>query len=155
MKFKNETEFENYIRQLIADRITAKHAHVYALDNKKAVDILICRDAPLRPALYFLEVKYHKKSHGRLGFGSRGGGGFQPEIVSRKPEYFETNLRWVIGSEEQNDFLFVSSDVVRQFISGGEVGDKFNNIQTRIFTEASGCGEEQFVEELTNWVLAE
>ena len=82
MKFKNETEFEHYLRQLIADRITAQYPHIYALDNKKAVDILICRDSPLSSALYFLEVKYHKKSHGRLGFGSRNGGEFQPEIVS-------------------------------------------------------------------------
>ena len=77
--FGSELEFESYIRDLIARHITASHPEIYALKNKKAVDILICRDGRV-PALFFIEVKYHQSNHGRLGFGSKGGGGFQNEL---------------------------------------------------------------------------
>jgi len=155
MKFNNESEFENHIREIIAKRITSRYPHVYALDNKKAVDVLICRNAPLKPALFFLEVKYHKKSHGRLGFGSKNGGGFQPEIVSKKPDYFETNLRWVIGSEVLDTFLFVTSDEISKYVAGGEVGNKFNNIQKSIFSELIGYHEKEFIKSLIEWILPE
>ena len=153
MNFASEAEFEAYIRKIIASNITAKNSSIYALDNKKAVDILICRDAP-EPDLFFIEVKYHKNAHGRLGFGSSSGGGFQPEIVSRKPAYFESNLRWAIASEAhpENGIIFVSSDVMRKYVSGGKVGQKFNNIQARIFREVKGFDDKGFIAELSAWV---
>ncbi len=153
MKFSNEAEFEAYIRRLIAENITAKNKSIYALENKKAVDILICRDSP-KAALFFIEVKYHKGSHGRLGFGSSSGGGFQPEIVSKKPAYFETNLRWAIASEEhpENGIIFVPSEVIRSYVSGGSVGNKFNNIQAKMFREVAGLNEKEFITELCKWV---
>ena len=155
MNFANEAELEAHVRMLIAKYITAKHNGIYVLDNKKAVDILICRDEP-QPDLFFLEVKYHKRSHGRLGFGSSSGGGFQPEIVSKKPIYFESNLRWVIASEEhpENGIIFVSSEVIRKYVAGGQVGDKFNNIQTKIFREVSGYGNQEFIAELSKWLIS-
>lgn len=153
--FSYEGEFEAYIRKLIQTHITATNPKIYALKNKKAVDILVCKDAPT-PELFFIEVKYHQKKHGRLGFGGRNGGGFQPEIVSRKPAYFENNLRWVIASEEHENgkVLFLTSDTVRKYLSGGVVAEKFNNFQKRIFREESWLSEQQFVEQLGSWLGA-
>lgn len=153
MKLKNEAELEGYVRKLIADQITKKNKNIYALENKKAVDILICRDGKA-PALFFLEVKYHQRAHGRLGFGSGAGGGFQPEIVSKRPRYFEERLRWILASEEFPDIgiLFVDSETIRSYVSGGEVGQKFNNIQKKIFDEVKGLNEQQLVEQLSNWL---
>lgn len=155
MNFKSEAEFEAYIRKLIADKITAENSSIYALENKKAVDILICRDEP-EPDLFFIEVKYYKNSHGRLGFGGSSGGGFQPEIVSRKPKYFESNLRWAIASEAypDNGIIFVPSEIIRKYVSGGEIGQKFNNIQAKIFREVSGFDEQGFVVALRKWVTS-
>lgn len=151
--FNNESEFETYIRGIIRDRITSEHPHVYALANKKAVDILICRDGE-EPSVFFLEVKYHKHRHGRLGFGSRGGDGFQLEIVSLGPAYFESNLRWVLASEfdEPGKLLFLPSSTIRRYVAGGSVGPKFNNIQARIFKKESFLGEDEFVSELKKWL---
>ena len=139
MVFSSEAQLEVYIRRLIAERITALNNGIYALDNKKAVDILICKDTPI-PDIFFLEVKFHKGSHRRLGFGSSNGGGFQPEIVSKMPAYFESNLRWVIASEKHhgNGIIFVPSAIVRKYVAGGTVGNKFNNIQEKIFREVPG-----------------
>lgn len=150
--FRNESEYEKYIRRLIDLHVTAVDPRVYALKNKKAVDILICRDAP-EPELFFIEVKFHQEKHGRLGFGSRAGDGFQPEIVSRKPAYFERNLRWVLGCDEHpGKILFTTSEVIRQYLSGGAIGKKFNNIQKMIFREEVLLDEQQFVRELTGWL---
>jgi len=90
--FGDEREFEAHIRALVTTHITSANPDIYPLKNKKAVDILICKDSP-PPELFFIETKYHQVKHGRLGFGGRKGGGFQPEIVLRKPAYFESNLR--------------------------------------------------------------
>jgi len=153
MKHEGEREFEAHVRGLIAKHITKETPSVYALKNKKAVDILICKDEP-EPVLFFIEVKYHKNNHGRLGFGSRKGGGFQPEIMSKKPAYFERNLRWVLASKEHEPgkIIFLSSEVIRNYISGGKVGEKFNNIQKRIFREAHWLSEDEFIQELRSWL---
>jgi hypothetical protein len=151
--FSNEGGFEAYIRNLIQTHITATNPEIYALKNKKAVDILVCKDAPT-PELFFIEVKYHQKKHGRLGFGGRNGGGFQPEIMSKKPAYFENNLRWVMASAEHGNgkVLFLTSDTVRKYLSGGIIAEKFNNIQIRIFRKESWLSEQQFVKQLKSWL---
>jgi hypothetical protein len=155
LTYRNESEFEAYLRSLIAEHITKAAPSIYALRNKKAVDILICKDAP-KPELFFIEAKYHQTNHGRLGFGSGKGGGFQPEIVSTKPTYFESNLRWVLASEkhEPGKVLFLSSEEVRKYLSGGKVAEKFNNFQKKIFREECWLSESEFVEQLSHWLGA-
>ena len=154
MEFKNESAFESYLRDLIETRICVNHDELVLFENKKAVDILICRNGE-NPALFFLEVKYHKKSHGRLGFGSSSGGGFQPEIVSKTPDYFESNLMWLISGEGHSDngVIFVPSSVIRNYLSGGSVGEKFNNIQNRIFSEVNGYSEDVLVSKIESWLI--
>ncbi|WP_146164382.1 hypothetical protein [Vibrio sp. ZF 223] len=153
--FENESAFESYLRDLIKKRICSNHKDLELFDNKKAVDILICRNGE-KPSLYFIEVKYHKKSHGRLGFGSSSGGGFQPEIVAKAPDYLESNLRWIIAGEghEGTGIIFVPSSVIRNYVSGGNVGQKFNNIQQKIFKEVDGFSEDALVIELESWLTS-
>lgn len=153
MTYQTESEFEEYIRCLISKHITKANPAIYALKNKKAVDIIICKDT-LPHELFFIEVKYHQKNHGRLGFGSRKGGGFQPEIVSTKPAYFERNLRWVLASKEHEPgkVLFLTSEVIRHYLAGGRVAEKFNNIQRRIFLQQSWLNEQEFVDQLRQWL---
>lgn len=153
MPFQTEAKLEKYIRSLIKNHVTKKNKNIYALKNKKAVDIIICRNGS-KPALFFIEVKYYRKAHYRLGFGSRKGGGFQPEIVSKKPEYFEKNLRWILASEEHpnSGILFLDSKTIRKYISGGMLAKKYNNIQKCIFRKVVGYKEEQLVTELKKWL---
>ncbi len=153
MRFSNESEFEGYIRNLIEQHVTHENPSIYALKNKNAVDIVICKDGD-DPALFFIEVKYHQIAHGRLGFGSGKGGGFQPEIVSRKPFYFEKNLRWALASETHidNGVLFIPSSTIRKYVSGNTVGEKFNNIQSKIFNEVPLLSESQLIAALREWV---
>src|SRR5262249_25800011 len=98
MTHTTESEFEAHVRELIRRHATAHDPAFHALRNKKAVDIIICKDSP-PPQLFFLEIKFHRDHHGRLGFGGSKGGGFQPEIVGSRPAYFETHLRWILASE--------------------------------------------------------
>ena len=141
------------MRAVIASHITSAHPEIYALENKKAVDIVVCRDRPKDPALLFIEVKFHKQNHGRLGFGSSKGGGFQPEIVRRRPTYFETNLRWVISSDECDGIVFATSDDIRGYVAGGAVGERYNNIQSRIFRDAEKLTQDEFTSSLKAWLL--
>lgn len=153
MTYEGESKFEAYIRNLIQEHVTRLDRRIYALQNKKAVDIVVCKDTP-EPQLFFIEVKYHKSNHGRLGFGSAKGGGFQPEIVSKRPAYFEKNLRWALASEIHGPekVLFLSSEVLCQYLSGGQVGEKFNNIQAKVFREQPWLSEQEFIRELQLWL---
>ena len=151
--YRSERELETRIRSLILTHITARNSTVYPLTNKKAVDILICKDGP-KPELFFIEVKHHQTKHGRLGFGGSKGSGFQPEILSRKPAYFEKNLRWVLACEEHesDEVLFLTSEIIRQYLAGGVVAEKFNNLQEKIFREQTWLNEYQFVDQLQLWL---
>jgi hypothetical protein len=152
MTFNNEYNFEKYIRELIDKNISSIDKKIYALRNKKAVDIIICDDNT-PPKLFFIEIKYFKNNHGRLGFGGGQGGGFQPEILLKRPIYFEQNLRWILGREDNDKIFFLSNKQISKYYSGGIIGEKFNNIQTIVFKNEKGLLEKEFLEELINWIF--
>jgi hypothetical protein len=147
----SETEFENLIRQIIQQDILTKKSDWILLTNKKAVDIVICRNKPT-PTLFFLEIKYHKNNHGRLGFGQGKGGGFQPEILTKRPDFFETNLRWILGSEDSEHFYFLDNNELTQYLQGGSVGEKFNGIKKSLFKEISGIDRQQLTVSMNIWL---
>ncbi|WP_170347575.1 hypothetical protein [Ruegeria atlantica] len=149
---QSEKEFESVVREIIAEGISSQFPQIYALSNKKAVDILICRDGP-RPKIFFIEVKFHKAAHGRLGFGGSSGSGFQPELLHRRPHYFEENMRWVLGDEEHPDqFWFLDNETIRSYVAGGKIGSKFNNIQKRMFQEEQWKTREELLATLLKWL---
>lgn len=150
--FKNEAELESYIRKVVTKISRAKKT-IKLLNNKGLTDIVVCRNGT-KPSVFFLEVKYHQKAHGRLGFGHKGGGGFQPEVVSGKPRYFEKHLRWILASKvhPEKGILFIDSATIRKYVSGGEVGQKFNNIRTSIFTKVKGHSKAELLIELRKWL---
>lgn len=154
MIFANESAFEDYLRRIINSRITSENPGVYALEYKTIGDIVIMRDDP-SPAIFFLEVKYYKKAKDRLGFWDSSGAGVQPEILRRSPAYLESHLRWVIGSDTHNGdgYWLATSEKIRQFVSGGYIGNKQNNIQERLFRECVSLDENQLVEQLKKWLL--
>ena len=129
MNFTSERDLECYVRTLIRDHVTSRRKNIYALESKKVVDIVICRDGKT-PGLFFLEIKYYKKRYGRLALGGGVGKGFQPEIVRKKPRYFEKHLRWILATEEYPEagILLVDSATIRQFAAGRELAKKHNNI---------------------------
>lgn len=151
--FENEMALEKFIRSEIACHITQRYPDIYCLNNKKAVDILVCKDSPT-PALFFIEVKYHKANHGRLGFGSSNGGGFQPEILTKLPAYFKQNLRWVLASEIHypDRVIMLDCEQISQFVAGGSIGQKFNNFQPKIWKEANWLSHDEFRGKLTAWM---
>lgn len=68
MHFQSKKEFEAHIRELLITKVLPFDKNLVMIRSKKAVDILICRNGKI-PALYFIEIKYHKNKHGRLGTG--------------------------------------------------------------------------------------
>ena len=82
MMFSSEKELESHLRGLVARNVTARYPHVYALDNQRIADIVICRDGK-RPAVFFLEVKLFQEHSGRMGVGTGSGCGYKPELIHR------------------------------------------------------------------------
>lgn len=152
MPFQNEREFEAHIRQLITKKVLPYDENLVMIRNKKAVDILICGNGK-RPALYFIEIKYHLTRHGRLGTGHGKGGGIQPEILQLQPDYFKKQMRWVLGSENHEGYWMVTNKVLMDYIAGSVIGEKYNNIQTRLFKDLPPFTERGFIKELKNWLL--
>lgn len=152
MPFQSEKEFETYIRELIAKKILPLDKNLIMIQNKKAVDILLCRNGK-KPALYFIEIKYHKTNHGRLGTGHGKGGGIQPEILKLQPDYFKRQMRWILGSEGHDGYWMLDNKELVKYIAGKEIGEKYNNIQKRLFNEVESCNEKQLVQLLKEWLL--
>ncbi|AYN67447.1 hypothetical protein D1013_08775 [Euzebyella marina] len=148
----SEPQFENHIRKDILNEILSDRGNFKLYDFKKAVDIMIAENGS-RPNLYFLEIKYHKKSNGRLGFGSGNGVGFQPEMLRDQTDYFETNLRWILGNIESENYWFVDNTVIRNYISGGVIGEKHNNIQAKFFKEVPSVSKEKLMLLLSEWLF--
>jgi hypothetical protein len=107
-----ETEFENHIRQNILSEVLVNKEEFKLFNLKKAVDVLIAKNG-INPKLFFIEIKYHKKNHGRLGFGQGKGAGFQPEVLKDKTTYFEENMRWILGHEDSEEYWFVDNNTIR------------------------------------------
>lgn len=148
----NEKSFEAFVRKLIEDHVLPHDPELLLMKSKKAVDILICKNGS-EPKLFFIEVKFHQQHHGRLGFGSGNGVGFQPEILIRNPDYFDQNMRWIIGDDEHGDskFLFLTNTQLSEYLSGGTVGKKFNNIQKRLLREGEWIDARQLASKVRAW----
>lgn len=152
MSFQNEREFEAHIREVITKKILPLDKDLLMIQNKKAVDILICRNGK-KPALYFIEIKYHKTNHGRLGTGHGKGGGIQPEILKLQPDYFKKQMRWILGAESHEGYWMLNNQKLATYLAGSAIGEKYNNIQTRLFREKAALSEEQFIDLLKHWLI--
>lgn len=73
MKFNSEEEF----RQWVASELPKHLAQGWTVMHGKNVsDIVLCWDDEIHPLILFVEAKYHKTSHGRIGFGNASGKGY-------------------------------------------------------------------------------
>src|ERR1043165_4995932 len=150
MPFNNEKDFEKHIRMLIQKFILPLNDDLILLQNKKAVDMVLCRNGVI-PALYFVEIKYHKDY--RLGTGHGKGGGFQPEILKKEFDYFERNMRWILGDmKHENAYWFADNATIRKYLAGDEIADKYNNIQSRFFKEEPKLTEPELILALAYWL---
>ena len=148
----SESEFESHIRNLISEKIIKTNSDFHILKNKKAVDMIICSEHNYTHRIFFIKIKYHKNNHGRLGIGSGKGKGFQPEILSKRPLYFENNLRWVIGSENSENYFFLNNTELLTFIKDGIIEEKYNNIQKKIFKTSIAHTKEELIEKIKTWL---
>jgi hypothetical protein len=149
--FTSEIEFENHIRRIIKEKIIAISDHLILLENKDVVDIIICNDSE-SPKLFFIEVKFHKKTNVRIGFGDENGRGFQPEILKRKPRYFDNNMLWIFGQEHDPKYYVLNSNRVSEYIAGGSITEQHqNNFQRRLFQSETGLDENEFINNIKSW----
>ncbi len=148
-----ETQFENHIRQDIISEVLANKSTFKLFNFKKAVDVLIAKNGT-NPKLYFIEIKYHKKSHGRLGFGQGKGTGFQPEVLKDKTTYFENNLRWILGHEGSEQYWLATNDTIRQYLNGDKVGVKYNGIKLKFFREVKPISKSELIRQINSWLLS-
>lgn len=152
MIFQNEQQFENYIRKLINTKIISSDPELVMLDNKKTVDIMLCRNGK-KAALFFIEIKYYKNKHYRLSTGHKNGGGFQPEILAKQPDYFKKNMLWILGNEQSHRFWLLSNKVVAENLSGKDgIGKKYNNIKLSIFNVKLSISRKQLIKSLKMWL---
>jgi hypothetical protein len=153
--YATEQEFENHLRCLISTYICANDQNVILLDSKKIADIVISKNGD-DPGLYFIEVKHLKSNMGRLGIGGINGSGYQPEILTKRPDYLESNLRWAMYSEkhdENNGIVFVTTEkLINSYLQGGQVGEKYNGIKQDIFIHETGLSDIEFISSIKKWL---
>ena len=154
MKFSSESEMNKVVRQLLKDKVIPYvSSDIQILESDKSFDIPLCKQGDA-PRLFFLELKCHQSKHGRLGIGHGKGGGFQIEILKRSIDYFDKYLRWLIAYPEKypNKYLFLETKDIKKFASGGEIGDKFNNIKLSIFQQYNLLNHDELIKYLKSWL---
>jgi len=139
IQFSNEHGFRNWLLNEVQNRISGEKLNFQVLQSKNIMDIVICKESEANPALVFIELKLYKRSSNRIGIGQgaegKKGEGFQPEILIKRPIYFEKYLRWVICNED-GKCVFANNEAVIKHLAGGKVGGgKQNNISPNIFDE--------------------
>lgn len=137
MKFNNEEEFRRWI---VGELPTHLGQEWTVIHGKNVSDVVLCRNDENRPLILFVEVKYHKVAHGRIGFGNATGKGYQTEILLRQPIYLEKYLRWIIADQDSEQCLFFTNDDVRSNCAGRIEEGKQNNFRNRLFDKNKvGC----------------
>ncbi|WP_297573622.1 hypothetical protein [uncultured Deefgea sp.] len=153
--FKNEQELEIHLRSLITEQICNMQEGIVLLENKNIADIVICKNHGAT-GLYFIEVKHLKPNMGRLGIGGKNGSGYQPEIITKRPAYLESNLRWALYSETHTNnngvVLITTEQLCRTYLQGDKVGQKYNGIKQDIFNKERGLSDEEFISEIKSWL---
>ena len=151
VQFLKEDEFRDWVQKELELRLAVTHYVV--LKSKNVNDIVVCIQREDESIALFVEVKYFTASKGRLGLGDGDGKGFQPEILTRRPTYFEKHVRWLIGSE-QGRAVLVSSDQLRRHAVGGVFKEgKQNNIQPSVLgPENQPFPMEESPAEVAKWV---
>lgn len=132
-QYANEEHFRNWLQKELKKNLNLLNSGFIVLESKNVNDILICKEDDILPLIIFIEVKFYKKSSSRIGFGDGSGYGFQPEILIKKPKYFEKYLRWLIATENAK-CIFVENEIIRKYASGKSINEgKQNNIRKSIF----------------------
>ena len=153
---KKEIEIELNIRNIISEKVIPlcqkNNICIELLESKVVADIIICRNSET-PKLFFLEVKHFNSINNRIGFGDRKGGGFQPEILFKRPKYFEENMRWVFCKENDNSYYIFSNEEICDYIMGNKIGTKQNNFKLKLFQSVNPFSEKEFIKYIFNWLI--
>ena len=132
-EFLNEDQFRDWVQSALQALLEPQGNSYLVLRSKNVSDIIVCKNRPVGPLALFIEVKYAKGSSRRIGVGDANGGGFQPEILIRKPDYFERYTQWLVASEAGVAVL-VGCDVLRRHAVGSVFAKgKQNNIRPTVF----------------------
>ena len=148
-EIESEKDLEIRIRNNLKDLFSDTDFILF--ENKDVVDIVILNDKTQK--LFFIEVKFFKKSHLRLGTGSENGKGFQIEILKSKFSYFESNLRWILVTEDDDFYRFCTNEQIRKNICNG-LGKKYNSISKNLFKsdEIAKLNEDELINEINHWL---
>jgi len=151
--FSGESAFEAHVRTLLEVDVAPRVPGLKILGAKKGVDIFLFKDCPI-PAIYFIEVKYFNlgKNHSMVSLGTGDGAGFQAATLLQRPAYLEKNLRWVLGTADNDNYYFLSTAEALTHVSGGSVGPKQNGFRRSVFSKVAGLPKGAFVEELVRWL---
>ena len=137
MDFVNEEEMHPYLVNSLFEPII-EDKNDYCLIGKKITDVVLCKNGN-DPKLFFFELKCFSRRNNRLNIGNGRGKGNQIEILTKRPDYFEINLRWILANptinESEKIYLFLTNQEILENISGGSIGNKHNNIRLSIFDQ--------------------
>ena len=69
-----------------------------------------------------------------------------------RPKYFEENLIWVFGQENDENYYVLNNEDYKKYIMGGKIGKKQNNFQQKLFNLENKLNENDFLDRIENWI---
>jgi hypothetical protein len=146
-----ESLIENHIRKIINDNILCGKNDFTLLDSKIVADIIICRNIVVLK-IFFIEVKHYSGKNGRIGFGNSNGTGFQPEILIKRPQYFEDNLIWTFQNENDDSYYILKNEDCIKYVMGDNIGKKQNNFREKLFENIKPLSEKEYLDWIGKWL---
>jgi len=151
MMFKDEKDFENFIRGLIKNIEIEEEQHLDVFDHQTVNDIFVCRNGE-DPKAFFIEIKYFTKKKNRVGIGESNGTGLQIEILEKRPQYLEDHLKWIIAHEDKEDcYWFVDNETLLKYVNTKSSSSQ-KNISQKLFSTEKCYSESELIDKLKNWL---
>jgi len=151
MMFKNEKDFENFVRDLIKNIEIEEGQHLDVFDHQTVNDIFVCRNGE-DPKAFFIEIKYFTKKKNRVGIGESKGIGLQVEILEKRPQYLEDYLRWIIAHEDRKDcYWFIDNETLLKYVNTKSSSSQ-KNISRNLFSNEKCYSESELIDKLKSWL---
>ena len=76
----------------------------------------------------------------------------QPEILLKRPNYFEEYMRWVFRHESDDNYYILTNKDCCNYIAGDKIGKKQNNFKQKLFNDITPLSEDEFVNYVSYWI---
>ncbi len=59
---------------------------------------------------------------------------------------------WILGHQDSEEYWFVDNNLLRKYLNGDTVGEKYNGIKIKFFKEQQSIAKEELEIQIKKWL---